>query len=178
MENKLNLNISIRAQNLHCTFGDLYNLIQGNYNIIMDGAVKYILFYYLKLPSYDLFSPTTVLWQNSHQKNLFATTKKLRYVWYPCSLYELHWLPVFYCIYFKILSIISESISNRSCSRYSLRLHWFIVLDHPKECMPATLGTRLFSTALLHRRTAFLCISMISNHCALLRDMSKHIFLY
>lgn len=32
MENKLNLNISIRAQNLHCTFNDLYNLIQGHCN--------------------------------------------------------------------------------------------------------------------------------------------------
>ena len=30
---------------------------------------------------------------------------------------------------------------------YSLRLPCFIVLDHPTECMPATLGTRLFSTA-------------------------------
>ena len=29
----------------------------------------------------------------------------------------------------------------------SLRLHCFNVLDHPKKCMPATLGTRLFSTA-------------------------------
>ena len=32
MENKLNLNISIRAENLHCTVNDLYNLIQGHCN--------------------------------------------------------------------------------------------------------------------------------------------------
>lgn len=56
-------------------------------------------------------------------------------------------MPVFSCIYFKILFIISESVSNRSCSMYSLRLHCFNVLDRPKDCMPATLGTRLFSTA-------------------------------
>lgn len=42
MENILNLNISIRAKNLHCTFNDLYNLIQGHCNIIMDGTKKYI----------------------------------------------------------------------------------------------------------------------------------------
>ena len=113
---------------------------------IMDGTKKYIWFYYLTLTSCDLFSPTTVPWQNSHQKNLFATMKKPRYVWYPCSLWA-SLVASFFCIYFKILSIISESISNRSCFMYSLRLHCFIVLDHPTECMPATLGTRLFSTA-------------------------------
>ena len=32
MENILNLNISIGAQNLHCTFSDLYNLIQCHCN--------------------------------------------------------------------------------------------------------------------------------------------------
>ena len=139
---------------------------------IMDGTKKYIWFYYLTLTSCDLFSPTTVPWQNSHQKNLFATMKKLRYVWYPCSLWA-SLVASFFCIYFKILSIISESISNRSCFMYSLRLHCFIVLDHPK-----TILRDCFLPLPLHWRTAFLRISMISNHCALLRDMSKHIFLY
>ena len=32
MENILNLNISIGAQNLHCTFSDLFNLIQCHCN--------------------------------------------------------------------------------------------------------------------------------------------------
>ena len=54
MENILNLNISIGAQNLHCTFSDLFNLIQCHCNnyygliIIMDGTIKYIFFLFLK----------------------------------------------------------------------------------------------------------------------------------
>ena len=94
-----------------------------------------------------IFSVQQLFSGKTHTKR---TCSPPRRSWGMCGihvLYELHWLPVFYCIYFKILSIISESISNRSCSRYSLRLHCFIVLDHPKECMPATLSTRLFSTA-------------------------------
>ena len=48
---------------------------------------------------------------------------------------------------------------------YSLRLHWFIVLDHPKECMLATLGTRLFSTVALTLKNSLPAHILISNHC-------------
>ena len=86
MENKLNLNINIIGLKTYTvplmTFTTWFSV-----TAIMHGSIKYILFYYLKLTSYDLSSPTTVLWQNSHQKSLFATMKKLRYVWYPCSLW-------------------------------------------------------------------------------------------
>ena len=74
-------------------------------------------------------------------------------------LYELHCLPVFYCIYFKILinfnknfiitfkAIHGMSPSIRSPSAYSFRLHCSIVLERPKGCMHATLGARSFSIA-------------------------------
>ena len=74
-------------------------------------------------------------------------------------LYEPHWLPVFYRIYFKILiitfkaihgmspSYIGDLVSVRSCSAYSLRLSYTIVLECPMGRMLATLGAILFYTA-------------------------------
>ena len=72
-------------------------------------------------------------------------------------LYELHWLPVFYRIYFKkkllilrpymachLAIYISDLDSVRSCSAYSLRWNYTIVLERPVGCMLATLGTRSF----------------------------------
>ena len=77
-------------------------------------------------------------------------------------LYELHWLPVFYRIYFKILTItfkaihgmspsyISDLVSIRSCSAYSLRSNYTIVLERPMGRMLATqLGARSFYAAAL-----------------------------
>ena len=74
-------------------------------------------------------------------------------------LYELHWLPVFYRIYFKILiitfkaihgkspSYIGDLVSVRSCSAYSLRSNYTIVLERPMGRMLATLGARSFYAA-------------------------------
>jgi len=74
-------------------------------------------------------------------------------------LYEPHWLPVFYRIYFKILiitfkaihgmspSYIGDLVSVRSCSAYSLRSNYTIVLERPMGRMLATLGARSFYAA-------------------------------
>ena len=77
-------------------------------------------------------------------------------------LYELHWLSVFYRIYFIIIliitfkatfihrmsqSYISNLVSIRSCSAYSLRSNYTVFLDHPEGHMLTTLGTRFFYPA-------------------------------
>ena len=74
-------------------------------------------------------------------------------------LYELHWLPVFYRIYFKILiitfkaihgmlpSYIGDLVSVRSCSAYSLRSNYTIVLERPMGRMLATLDARSLGAA-------------------------------
>ena len=71
-------------------------------------------------------------------------------------LYNLHWLPVNYCIQFKILMItlkaihgmapsyLSNLICIRSSSRYSLRNNDTIFLERPKGVMRTTLGARSF----------------------------------
>ena len=43
--------------------------------------------------------------------------------------------------------VISNLVSIRSCSAYSLRLHHSVVLECPKGHMLATLGARSFSAA-------------------------------
>ena len=73
-------------------------------------------------------------------------------------LYELHWLPVFYRIYFNILitfkaihgmspRYIGDLVSVRSCSAYSLRSNYTFVLERPVGRMLATLGARSFYAA-------------------------------
>ena len=59
-----------------------------------------------------------------------------------------------------------------------LRSHHSIVFEYPNGRMLATLGARSFSAAApVHCGTAFPLISVISDHCTLLRDKSKDIFL-
>ena len=74
-------------------------------------------------------------------------------------LYELHWLPAFYRIHFKISiiafkaihgmspSYIGDLVIVRSCSTYSLRSNYSIVLERPMGRMLASLGTRSFYAA-------------------------------
>ena len=125
--------------------------------------------------------------QNTVARLISNTTKYDRIL---PVLSNLHWLPVFSHIYFKILiitfkaihgkspSYISDLDSIRTCSSYSLRSHHSIALEHPNGPMFAFLGARCFPLRPLHCGTAFPCISMISDHCALLRDKSTHIFLH
>jgi len=75
------------------------------------------------------------------------------------ALYNLHWLLVFYRICFKILilrfkaiynmspSYISNLVSIKLCSVYSLRSNSSLFLDCPKGRMPSTLGARSFYAA-------------------------------
>ena len=88
---------------------------------------------------------------------LITSTKKYDHI--TPVLYNLHWLPVFYRIYFKILiitfkaiynmspSYISNLVSIKSCSVYSLRSKSLLFLDRPKTHMLSTLGTRSFCAA-------------------------------
>ena len=74
-------------------------------------------------------------------------------------LYNLHWLPVFYRIYLKILiltfkaihnmspSYISNLVSIKSCSVYSIRSNSSLILDRPKGRILSTLGARSFYAA-------------------------------
>ena len=94
---------------------------------------------------------------------LITNTKKYDHI--TPALYNLHWLPVFYRIYFKILiptfraiynmspSYVSNLVSIKSCSVYSLRSNSSLFLDRPKGCMLSTLGAR--SMLLPHCGTAF-----------------------
>ena len=74
------------------------------------------------------------------------------------ALYELHWLPVslrifdykillltFKCIYGLAPTYLSDLISIKSNSLYSLRTTGKLLLDHPKGKMVTTLGARSFS---------------------------------
>ena len=75
------------------------------------------------------------------------------------ALHNLHWLPVFYRIYFKILvitfkaisnlspSYISHLVSGKSCSVYSLISNSSLFLYRPKGRMLSTLGARSFYAA-------------------------------
>ena len=74
-------------------------------------------------------------------------------------LYNLHWLPVFYRIYFKILILTFKAIHNmspsytsnlvsiKSCSAYSLRSNSSLILDRAKGRILSTLGARSFYAA-------------------------------
>ena len=74
-------------------------------------------------------------------------------------LFNLHWLPVFYRIHFKILmltfkaiynmspSYISNLVSIESGSVYSLRSISSLTLDRPKGRLLSTLGARSFHAA-------------------------------
>ena len=102
---------------------------------------------------------------------LITNTKKYDHI--TPALYNLHWLPVFYRISFKILiltfkaiynmspSYISNLVSIKSCSAYSLRSNSSLFLDRPKGCMLSTLGARSFYAAAptlwnrQHRRQTF-----------------------
>ena len=75
------------------------------------------------------------------------------------TLFELHWLPVHYRIHFKILvitfkaingmipSYLSNLISIRSSTVYSLCSNDTILLDRPKGVMRTTLGAHSFHAA-------------------------------
>ena len=74
-------------------------------------------------------------------------------------LFNLHWLPVFYRIYFKFLiltfkaiynmspSYICNLVSTKSGSVYSLRSNSSLILDRPKWRILSTLGGRSFYAA-------------------------------
>ena len=87
-------------------------------------------------------------------------TKTRKYDHIIPALFNLHWLPVFYRIYFKILiirfkaiynmspSYISNLVSVKSCSVYSVRSNSSsLFLDRPKGGMLSTLGARSFYSA-------------------------------
>ena len=84
---------------------------------------------------------------------LITNTRKYDHI--TPALYNFHWLPVFYCIYFKIIiiitfkaiynmspSYISNLVSIKPCSVYTLRLNSSLFLDRPKGRMLSTLGAR------------------------------------
>ena len=86
----------------------------------------------------------------------FWVDRRRKYDHITPALYNHHWLPVFYCIYFKILiitfkaiynmslSYISNLVSIKSCSVYSLRSNSSLFLDRPKGRTISTLGARSF----------------------------------
>ena len=106
------------------------------------------------LPKYQICKLQRV--QNTAAR-LITNTRKYDHI--SPVLYELHWLSVFYCIYFKILiitfkaihgmspSYIGDLVSVTSCSAYSLRSNYTIVLERPMGRMLATLGARSFYAA-------------------------------
>ena len=74
-------------------------------------------------------------------------------------------------------SYIGDLVSIRSCSAYSLRSNYTVVLERPMGRMLATLGTRSFYAAAPTLWNSLPAHIWKSNHWALLRDMSRHIFL-
>ena len=106
------------------------------------------------LPKYHLSKLQRV--QNAAAR-LVTSTRKYDHI--TPVLYNLHWLPVFYRIYFKILiltfkaihnmspSYISNLVSIKSCSAYSLRSNSSLILDRPKGRILSTLGARSFYAA-------------------------------
>ena len=88
---------------------------------------------------------------------LITDTKKFESI--SRTLFELHWLPVHYRIRFKILAIpfkaiygmapryLSNLVSVKSSSAYSLRSNDTLFLDRPSEAMRPTLGARSFYAA-------------------------------
>ena len=59
--------------------------------------------------------------------------------------FRLHWLPVFYRIYFKILILTFKSIHNMSPSY--IRSNSSLILDRTKGSILSTLGARSFYAA-------------------------------
>ena len=96
-------------------------------------------------------------------------------------LYNLHCQPVFYRIYFKILNLTFKAIHNMSpsyisnlvsikpCSAYSLRSNSSLILDRPKWRILSTLGARSFYAAPPHCGTASQQIFRILHHLVFLR---------
>ena len=88
---------------------------------------------------------------------LITNTRKYDHI--TPALCNLHWLPVFHRIYFNILivtfkamynkspSYISNLVTIKSCSVYSLRSNSSLFLDRPKERILSTLGGRSFYAA-------------------------------
>ena len=114
----------------------------GFFSLLEQGYIKDVFFHY----SDGFFSFLC--------KFLGGSKTKVRS--YHTSFIYHHWLPVFYCIYFKILiitfkaiynmslSYISNLVSIKSCSVYSLRSNSSLFLDRPKGRMISTLGARSF----------------------------------
>ena len=108
------------------------------------------------LPKYQISKLQRV--QNAAAR-LITSTKKYDHI--TPALYNLHWLPVFYRIYFRILiltfkaiynmspSYISNLVSIKSCSVYSPRSNSSLFLDRLKGRMLFTLGARSFYAAAL-----------------------------
>ena len=106
------------------------------------------------LPKYHISKLQRV--QNAPAR-LVTNTKKYDHI--TPVLFNLHWLPVFYRIYFKILiltfkaiynmspSYISNLVSIKSGSVYRLRSNSSLILDRPKEHILSTLGARSFYAA-------------------------------
>ena len=91
----------------------------GFFSLLEQGYIKDVFFHYSD--GFSLFCVN--FWGDRRRKYNHITP----------ALYNHHWLPVFYCIYFKILiitfkaiynmslSYISNLVSIKSCSVYSLR---------------------------------------------------------
>lgn len=105
------------------------------------------------LPKYHISKLQRV--QNAAARLVTSTNK---YDHITPALYNLHWLPAFYGIYFKISivtfkviymspSYISNLVSIKSCSVYLLRSNSSLILDHPKGRILSTLGARSFYDA-------------------------------
>ena len=106
------------------------------------------------LPKYQISKLQRV--QNAAAR-LITNTRKYDHI--TPALYHLHWLPVLYRIYCKILiitfkaiynmspSYISNLVSIKSCSAYSLRSNSSLFLDRPKGRMLSKLGARSFHAA-------------------------------
>ena len=106
------------------------------------------------LPKYHISKLQRV--QNAAAR-LLTNTKKYDHI--KPVLFNLHWPPVFYRIHFKILmltfkaiysmspSYISNLVSIKSGSAYSLRSNSSLTLDRPNGRILSTLGARSFHAA-------------------------------
>ena len=114
----------------------------GFFSLLEQGYIKDVFFHYSD--GFSLFCVN------------FWVDRRRKYDHITPALYNHHWLPVFYCIYFQILiitfkaiynmslSYISNLVSIKSCSVYSLRSNSSLFLDRPKGRMISTLGARSF----------------------------------
>ena len=129
-------------------------LSQESLNTFITSRLDYCNSLFYGLPKHHISKLQRV--QNAAAR-LVTSTRKYDHI--TPVLYNLHWLPVFYRIYFKILiltfkaihnmspSYISNLVSIKSCSAYSLRSNSSLILDRPKGRILSTLGARSFYAA-------------------------------